>query len=61
MPLTVLDIPAIAKAAGPVVKEIAKDLRRDSDGGKKITKDEARRIGEKLRTLAEQFLEAASN
>ena len=55
MPLTLDDAVPLAKAAVPVLRSIARSLSRKSEGGRKITREEAREIGEKLAKLASAF------
>lgn len=61
MPLTLLDLPALVKPSAALIRELARALRKTSDGGKKITRDEARAIGEKLVALGQAFLKAAAD
>jgi hypothetical protein len=61
MPLTLLDIPQLLGPAGVVVKRVASALRKNSAGGGKVTKAEAREIGEAFLALGKKFLDAAAD
>lgn len=61
MPLTLLDIPTLLGPSVTVVKRLANALRKNSAGGREVTKDEARAIGADLVKLGEAFLAAAAD
>lgn len=59
MPLDLLDLPKLVGPSASVVRSLGASLRKRSDGGKKITKAEAKEIGQTLVKLGEAFLAAA--
>lgn len=60
MSLDAGDLPSLLRTALPVVREVLHALRLHSEGGRAITRDEARRIGERLAELGAALMRAAA-
>lgn len=61
MPLDLSDVPPLVLEGLRVLDTVRRGLRKKSEGGKKLTTEEKREIGEALVKLGERFLLEAAD